>query len=183
MLSTRVPKPGRSRYGPSWPQPETLTTISPGLRRCSSAGASPIASSVPGRKFSISTWAPAIRSAKQFAAARRAQVQRHALFVARIDLPVDADPVGLPGAQRVAPFRVLDLDHLGAEIGELQADHVARHEPRHVDDPHPVERAPRLGLERFLGHAHRQGQSCLRRHHTFAAAQVPIRRQVHRSGA
>jgi len=36
-----------------------------------------------------------------------------------------ADPVGLPSAQRVALLRVLDFDHLGAEIGELEADHVA----------------------------------------------------------
>ena len=69
---------------------------------------------------------------------------------------MDADAVGLPGAQRVAFLRVFDLDDLGAEIGELQADHVARYEARHVDDPHPVERTRRPGLEGFLRHAHRQ---------------------------
>ena len=39
---------------------------------------------------------------QQLAAARLAQAQRDALLVARVDLPVDADPAGLPGAQRVA---------------------------------------------------------------------------------
>src|SRR5208283_3600064 len=34
-------------------------------------------------------------------------------------------------------LRVLDLDDLGAEIGELEADHVSREETRHVDDPPP----------------------------------------------
>ena len=33
--------------------------------------------------------------------------------------------LGAPRAQGVADFGVLDLDHLGALIGELQADHVA----------------------------------------------------------
>jgi len=50
---------------------------------------------------------------------------------------MDTDAIGLPGAQRVALLRVLDLDYFGAEIGELQAYHIARYEPRHVDDPYP----------------------------------------------
>ena len=62
---------------------------------------------------------------QQLAPPRFPEAQCEALLVARIDLPVDADTVGLPGAQRVALLRVLDLDHLGAEIGELEADHVA----------------------------------------------------------
>jgi hypothetical protein len=65
-----------------------------------------------------------------------------------------ADAVGLPGAQRVAAFRVLDLQHLRAEIGELETDHVAGNEPRHVDHAHAVERTGRSELEGFLGHTH-----------------------------
>src|SRR5947208_14036372 len=68
-----------------------------------------------------------------------------------------ADPVGLPSAQRVAALRILELQHFRAEIGELQAHHVAGDEARHVDDPHPVERTSRSRFERFLGHAHRSG--------------------------
>ncbi len=94
---------------------------------------------------------------EQLAPARLAQAHRQALLVARIDLPVHADPVGLPGAQRVAALRILDLQHLRAEIGELQAHHVAGDQARHVDHPHPVERADRSRLERFFGHAHRRG--------------------------
>jgi hypothetical protein len=93
---------------------------------------------------------------QQFAPARLAQGKRQALLVARIELPMDADAVRLPGAQRVAPLRVLDLDHLGAEIGQLQADHVAGNQPRQVDDPDPVERAGRLRGERRFGKAHRR---------------------------
>ena len=73
-----------------------------GCARCSSAGPSPIFSSVPGRKFSISTSALGDQVEQQLAAARLAQGQRHALLVAGVELPVDADAVGLPGAQRVA---------------------------------------------------------------------------------
>jgi hypothetical protein len=54
-----------------------------------------------------------------------AQVERHALLVAAIDLPRRLDALDAPRAQRVA-FGRLDLDHLGAEIGELQREHVAR---------------------------------------------------------
>ena len=53
---------------------------------------------------------------------------------------MDADPVALPGAQRVALLRVLDLDDLGAEIGELRGHRVAGDQPRQVDDPDAVER-------------------------------------------
>ena len=60
---------------------------------------------------------------------------------------MDADALGLPGAQRVALLRVLDLQDLGAEIGELRGYRVAGDEPRQVDDPHPVERTGGIGLE------------------------------------
>jgi hypothetical protein len=100
----------------------------------------------PGRRCEVE---------QQLAAACRSKAERQALFVARIDLPMDADTIGLPGAQRIALFWVLDLDHLGAKISELQADHVARDEPRHINDPHPVERTGRPGLEGLLRHMHR----------------------------
>ncbi len=53
--STSVPNPGRRRYGPLCPQPEMRTTTSFGLRARSVAGASPIFSSVSGRKLSTKT--------------------------------------------------------------------------------------------------------------------------------
>ena len=36
-VSATVPKPGRSRYGPVWPQPETLVRIRPGLSTASTS--------------------------------------------------------------------------------------------------------------------------------------------------
>ena len=55
IASTSVPKPGSAAYGPVWPKPEMRTMMRSGLRACSTSGPSPISSSVPGRKFSIST--------------------------------------------------------------------------------------------------------------------------------
>ena len=62
----------------------------------------------------------------------RPQVQRQALLVPRIDFPVQALALPAPGAQRIADFGVLDLDDLGALVGELQADHVAGDQARQV---------------------------------------------------
>jgi hypothetical protein len=54
---------------------------------------------------------------------------------------MNADPVGLPGTQRIALGRVLDFQHLGAEIGELGRDRVAGDEPRQVDNADAIKRA------------------------------------------
>src|SRR6266436_2401474 len=128
--------------------------IRPGLRSCRISGPRPIASSVPGRKFSINTRGE--EAEQQLAPARLAQAERQALLVARIHLPMDADPLALPSAQRIAPLRILDLDYFGAKIGELEADHVARDEARHVDDADSVERTGDAGVEGFMRHAHRR---------------------------
>src|SRR5437899_2821915 len=66
---------------------------------------------------------------------------------------MNTDAPGLPGAQRVALDRVLDLDHLGAEIGELRRHGIAGDEPRQIDDPDAVERTDGIGLERSQAHA------------------------------
>ena len=95
---------------------------------------------------------------------------------------MDADPLALPGAQRIAPLRILDLDHLGAKIGELEADHVARDQARHVDDADSVERTGGAGFEGFLRHAHGQlrygfsvaGGATVRRA-AMGAAGMPVR--------
>ena len=55
IASTMVPKPGRSRYGPSWPQPETRANTSRGFSALSTSQPNPQRSKVPGRKFSIKT--------------------------------------------------------------------------------------------------------------------------------
>ena len=48
IASTMVPKPGRSRYGPSWPQPETRTITSRGFSLESASQPRPHFSNVPG---------------------------------------------------------------------------------------------------------------------------------------
>jgi hypothetical protein len=65
----------------------------------------------------------------------RPQIQREAFFVTGVDFPVQREPLNAPGTQRIADFRVLDFDHLGALIGELQAHHVAGDEAGQIDDP------------------------------------------------
>jgi hypothetical protein len=119
---------------------------------------------------------------QQLAPAHLAQAECQALLVARIHLPMDADASALPGAQRIAPLRILDPDHLGAEIGELKTDHVARDQTRHVDDADSVERTGGAGIEGFLRHAHRQlrygfpaaGGVTVRRA-AIGAARMPLR--------
>src|SRR5438046_5523481 len=69
-----------------------------------------------------------------------AQLQAQALLAARIEFPGDRHTVRLPGAQRVARRR-LDLDHLGAEIGEHLREGVACDQPREIQDAHALERA------------------------------------------
>src|ERR671917_608444 len=50
-----VPNPAFSLYGPVWPYPLTLTTTTSGFASRRRSMPSPHRSSVPGRKFSIST--------------------------------------------------------------------------------------------------------------------------------
>src|SRR5205085_11545834 len=69
---------------------------------------------------------------------RLAQLQRDALLVARIELPARRHILRLPRAQRVAR-RGLDLDHLGAEIGEQAGESVAGDEARKIEDAQAVE--------------------------------------------
>ncbi len=65
---------------------------------------------------------------------------------------MDADAAALPGAQRIALDRVFDLQHLGAEIGEVRGNRVAGDQPRQVDDPHAIERtAAAAGSNDFSG--------------------------------
>ena len=78
---------------------------------------------------------------------RLAQIQGQALLVAGIDLPVAIHPAILPGAQRIALAGGLDLDDLGPEVGQLQAQHVAGDQPRKVEHADARERAQVVGIE------------------------------------
>src|SRR5262249_54211926 len=65
---------------------------------------------------------------------------------------------------------VLDLQDLGAKIGELRGDRVTGNQPRQVDDPDTVERAGGVRGKRLLRQAHRRGGSSTRRRPLAAAA-------------
>ena len=105
----------------------------------------------PGLKFSISTSAVSSSRSSTSRPFSVAEVQRHAALVAvdaqeiagRADLLVEGRA---PVAHLVA-LRRLDLDDLGAVIGQpLRAERSAE-DPRQVDDPDAVERAhPRSPL-------------------------------------
>jgi hypothetical protein len=93
---------------------------------------------------------------QQLLGPRFAKVERQALLVACIRLPEQRVPRDTPVAQRVALARVLDLDHLGAEIGQLQGEHVARHQTRQIEHGNavegrrpPAERGHQLSLARY----------------------------------
>src|SRR5690349_8182223 len=67
---------------------------------------------------------------------------------------MDRGALDPPVAQRVAALRVLDLDDLGAVIGELQAQHVAGDEARQVDRADALERPVGIGCEGFADPVH-----------------------------
>ena len=115
-----VPNPGRWLYGPSWPHPDMRMITSFGLSASRTSGPRPIFSSTPGRKLSTKTCAVGTSALMRSDAPRVPEIEAQALLVPRVDFPVGADPLGLPGAQRVALGR-LDLDHLGAEIARGSA--------------------------------------------------------------
>ena len=145
-------KAGHSRYGPSWPKAEIEQTTSRGLRRRSVSGAHPSRAITPGRKFSQTTSATRQRSWKTSRPSGRLEVERHAPLVAVDRQEVRA--VALRPEERrphdahgVAAARLLDLDHLGPEVGEQHravgprehAGEVEHADP--VEEPHRVHRA------------------------------------------
>jgi hypothetical protein len=71
---------------------------------------------------------------------RGTQVDRQALLVAGVNFPMQRQSLDAPGAQRIADFRVLDLDDLGSLIGKLQAHHVAGNEAGQVHNTDTIQR-------------------------------------------
>jgi len=75
------------------------------------------------------------------------QVERHALLAAVPAQVHQVQPGALAAAdlaQVVAARRLLDLHHLGAEVGEVHAEEVGREE-RHLEHPHAAEEGVRQG--------------------------------------
>ena len=103
--------------------PEMRVMTRSGLTPSSTSGPRPHFSSVPGRKFSSSTSQCRSRSSTIAAAALGLQVEHDGLLVA-VDRAVQHRRVAgvePPVAQLVAGDGPLDLDHLGAEVGEHPA--------------------------------------------------------------
>jgi hypothetical protein len=99
---------------------------------------------------------------QQLAPGVLAQIEAEALLVARVDLPPQRHALRLPVPEVVAAARLLDLDHLGAEVGQHVRQDVARDQARQVQHPHAIERAPRGRVE------------LVRLHRRAASAQSPI---------
>ena len=89
---------------------------------------------------------------QQFPTARLPVVQGDGLLVARIDFPVAGDTIDPPRPQVVAAARRLDLDHIGAKVGQHMRNDVARHQARKVKYPHTVERSVRFGVVPIAAH-------------------------------
>ncbi len=75
-----------------------------------------------------------------------AEVEHDRALVARVGLPVQLPASVTPVAQRIARGR-LDLDDVGAEIGELKRKHVAGDQPRQVEHAHTGQRSGGGGIE------------------------------------
>ena len=134
------PKPGRSRYGPVWPKPEMRTRTSAGLTAASASQPRCHRSSVPGRKFSVTTCVPATRrfTSAWPSGSRKLQVMD---FLLRASASHQYE--GAPRCRRtaqpteiVAHARLLHLDHVGAELaqqGRAEGRGQERREVEHGD--------------------------------------------------
>ena len=103
-----------------------------GLSSCSASKPMPSRSVTPGRNVSTSTSASAASCRNASAPAWLLQVDGH-----RAPRPVP-DRVAAVLAERVAAGR-LDLDHVGALLGEQQHAERARDPPRQIEHAHPVQ--------------------------------------------
>ena len=103
---------------------------------CSTSGDSPQRSSVPGRKFSISTSAVGDQALHHLGPGGVAEVERDRALVAGEHRPPQRHAVlaGAVGADRVALGGVLDLDHVRAEVGEHGGGQRAGEEGGGVED-------------------------------------------------
>ena len=77
-------------------------------------------------------------------AARGAQIEREAALVAVVGDEMAAIEAAAKIAERIAAFRILDLDHRGAEIGQQHAGERPGDHGGQFDDPYAVEHAAHL---------------------------------------
>ena len=148
--------PGSPPSGPSAPAPRTDTQVALAAAR---SAPSPSASRWRGRKFSTTTSAAATSRRDHRPARRVPQVQRQAAPVAvdreevRGVLAVERRP---PAPGVVADAGALDLEHVGAEVGEHEAAVRAGQHPREVEHLQAGER-PAAGIRRWPARSRVQG--------------------------
>ena len=111
---------------------------------------------------------------------RVAEPEADALLVAAPGLPRRLDAADLPGAQRVA-LGGLDLDHLGAVVGEHLGQQVAGDEARQVHHAHAVQGTGGGGVERLADEGSRIVGVHARPHSTRTLAAAATSRQRARS--
>ena len=128
----------------------------PRVAASSTSGPRPRRSSVPGRKFSMSTSASSQRrciTSRSSGALRSSAIVR---LLRPAELPPERHAVARVApahvAQRVAAVGPLDLDHVGAEVGEVAGARRAGDHRRRVDDPQVRERPRDRCGGRLVGH-------------------------------
>ena len=132
----------RSTYGPLWPKPVIDAQTSRGWRAQSAAASTPSRRAVRGRKLSTTTSARAISGVEH---RRRVGPDRRSSVTLRLlrlsDLEIDAACRFASGGivpRVIAAARILDLDHVRAEVGEQQRRVSARQQARQIEDAHAV---------------------------------------------
>ena len=132
-------------------RPRSTRRSAPGRRRRSCAGPRPRRSITPGRKFSITTSLRRRQPASQLLAGGLRQVDGDAALraVEREERGAATVTAGRSRPDLVAGDRVLDLDHVGAEVGELLRAQRPGDDPREVEHADPLERrrAPHGGRQ------------------------------------
>jgi hypothetical protein len=145
--SIRVPKPGLDRQGPGLPPTRDADDHELGVAPEQHVGREADLFERAGTVV-LDQHGRVLEQAEQhLAPGVPAQVQAQALLVARVNLPPERHALGVPVSEIVAPARLLDLDHLGAEIGQHVGQDVAGDQAREVQHPHVVERAGGVGVE------------------------------------
>ncbi len=142
----------RARYGPVCPYPEIDPTIRRGLRARSTSQPKPSLSSTPGRKFSTTISARSTNARNAGTILCRLQIQRDRAFV-----PVpDHERRALAFHERrhaariITGPRLLDLDHVGAVIGQHHGAIRSRQMRGQVQHQKSVERPSHVRLRGLL---------------------------------
>ena len=143
IASARVPKPARAAYGPVWPKPVIRATHQTGVELEQHVGGEAPALEGAGPEVLDQHVGGGDQAAEDLGALGGGQAERDGALVARDLRPPDRGAVErrAVAAHAVAGLRVLDLDHLGAEVAEDLAGQGPGQDRRGVDDAEAGERS------------------------------------------